>query len=86
MITPFIMLICAVAFNGLYIWNKCTLMNNGYNVWWGFGLIGDSSKMFQLARNTESHRLRISYMIRGWLIPLAIPVLILMIYNTTWPN
>jgi hypothetical protein len=86
MITPFIMLICVAAFNGLYLWNKYTLWNNGYRLRWSVSIVGETSKMFQLARKTESHRLRISYMIRAWLIPLFIPVLIVMLYNITWPN
>lgn len=84
MIPPFITLICTVVFNGIYLWNKHTLMNNGYNVSWFYGVFSDIPKMIYLARKTENRKLRIRYMIRGWLFPLAIPVLIVMIYNTTY--
>lgn len=86
MIPSSITLVCIVAFNGLYLWNKYTLMNNGYNVSWFYGVFADIPKMIHLARKTENRTLRISYTIRGWLFPLAIPVLIVMIYNTTYGN
>lgn len=84
MISPFITLFYIIAFNGLYFWNKHTLMNNGYNVSWLYGVFADIPKIIHLAHKTENRTLRISYMIRGWLFPLAIPVLIVMIYNTTY--
>jgi hypothetical protein len=80
MITPFIMLISIIAFNGLYLWNKYTLWNNGYSVRFWVSLIDETSKMFELARKTENHGLRRSYMIRGWLVPLALPVLLVMMF------
>jgi len=80
MITPFITLICIIVFNGL--WNKYMLIKNGYDVSSFFGYIRDIPKMFHLARKTENHQLRISYKIRGWLLPLSIPVLITIIFNT----
>lgn len=86
MITPIIMLTSVLAFNGLYLWNKYPLWDNGYKVWLGFGLVSDTSKMFELARKTENNRLRRSYTIRGWLIPLMIPVLVIMFYNISWTN
>jgi uncharacterized membrane protein YiaA len=86
MISPSITLIFIIGFNGLYLWNKCTLINNEYDVSWFYGVFGDIQKMIHLARKTENQSLRISYMIRGWLFLLAIPVLIILIFNTTYHN
>jgi len=83
MITPFISLICIIVFNGLWLWKKHTLIKNGYDVSWFYGYIGDIPKMFHLADKTKNQQLRISYKIRGWLLPLSIPVLIAIIFNTT---
>ena len=86
MITPVIILISMLALNGLYLWNKYTLRENGFKVWLGFGLVGDTLKMFELARKTENNRLRKSFIIRGWLIPIMILFLTIMIANITWTN
>lgn len=61
-------------------------MNDGYKVSWFYGVFTDVSKMVDLARNTENRTLKISYMIRGWLFTLAIPVVIILIYNTSYGN
>lgn len=82
MTTPFFTAICIALFNLLWFWNKYTLIQNGYNVSWFFGFVGDVSKMFHLARVTQNRRLKLSYMIRGWLWPLSIPIIMVIIFNT----